>query len=126
MQVGNEGFLTSCTRRGINMFRPSDTQDDPMLTYSKYYSPEYTSTPSMETDVNGKSLPITQNRATALRRAYHADLSQHKHETKTGYLWADGICINQDDLDERSSQVAQMGIIFRQAASDLIWLGGRG
>ena len=39
------------------------------------------------------------------------------------YLWADSVCINQADITERSSQVAMMGEIFRQARSVLVWLG---
>ncbi len=38
-------------------------------------------------------------------------------------LWVDAVCINQDDLEERSSQVQQMGTIYRSAARTLSWLG---
>lgn len=38
-------------------------------------------------------------------------------------LWIDAICINQEDLDERSVQVAIMGDIYRQARRTVIWLG---
>lgn len=38
-------------------------------------------------------------------------------------LWADAICINQSDLDERSSQVSMMGATFTRASSVQIWLG---
>jgi len=101
----------------------SYTWGNPMLRYSKYHSPEHTSTPSVEVIVNGKRLLITQSLATALARIYHADLTQGECGTKSEYLWADGICINQEDLDERSSQVAQMSVIFKQAKKVLIWLG---
>ena len=32
------------------------------------------------------------------------------------------ICINQEDVLERSEQVAKMGLIYEQASSTLIWL----
>ena len=32
------------------------------------------------------------------------------------YVWADALCINQEDLDERSFQVARMGAIFKELA----------
>ncbi|KAI1412730.1 heterokaryon incompatibility protein-domain-containing protein [Hypoxylon sp. FL1857] len=38
-------------------------------------------------------------------------------------LWVDAICINQDDSDERSSQVAMMRNIYRQAQRVVVWLG---
>lgn len=39
------------------------------------------------------------------------------------YLWIDAICINQDDLQEKSAQVAQMLAIFQKAESVIAWLG---
>jgi hypothetical protein len=38
-------------------------------------------------------------------------------------LWIDAICINQADLDERSSQVALMADLYRQANRVIVWLG---
>jgi hypothetical protein len=38
-------------------------------------------------------------------------------------LWADAICINQNDLPERSQQVSIMRKIFKQAERVLSWLG---
>jgi hypothetical protein len=38
-------------------------------------------------------------------------------------LWIDAMCINQEDLSERASQVGLMGEIFRLADEVLIWLG---
>ncbi|KAI6364618.1 hypothetical protein MCOR25_005623 [Pyricularia grisea] len=38
-------------------------------------------------------------------------------------LWADAVCINQEDLDERTSQVELMGRIFAGAHRVLAWMG---
>ena len=38
-------------------------------------------------------------------------------------IWADAVCINQNDLDERSSQVSIMGDIYSSAKVCQIWLG---
>jgi hypothetical protein len=38
-------------------------------------------------------------------------------------LWVDAICINQEDLRERSSEVGQMGWIYSKADSVIAWLG---
>lgn len=41
----------------------------------------------------------------------------------TLYLWIDAICINQEDHDERASQVMIMGDIYKQAQQVVIFLG---
>ncbi|KAJ4109647.1 hypothetical protein NW768_012083 [Fusarium equiseti] len=61
------------------------------------------------------TLLIGRNLAAALR---HLRL-----ESKPRLLWADAICINQQDLDERASQVLRMGDIFSQARRVIVWLG---
>ena len=38
-------------------------------------------------------------------------------------LWIDAICINQGDLQERSAQVQNMGKIFAESKTLIIWLG---
>jgi len=38
-------------------------------------------------------------------------------------LWIDAICINQDDVEERNSQVQAMGMIYFLASRLSIWLG---
>lgn len=43
--------------------------------------------------------------------------------TSTRRIWADQICINQKDIEERNSQVAMMKKIYQSAWRTLIWLG---
>lgn len=38
-------------------------------------------------------------------------------------IWIDGICINQGDTTEKSSQVAQMRHVYKNAYRCLVWLG---
>jgi hypothetical protein len=40
-----------------------------------------------------------------------------------GYLWADALCINQDDTIEKAIQISLMGDIFSQASRVIVWLG---
>ena len=42
---------------------------------------------------------------------------------KSLQIWADAVCINQNDLDERSSQVNIMSDIYSGAKNCQIWLG---
>ena len=50
-------------------------------------------------------------------------LSQLRTVPGVKYLWADAICINQDDLQERAKQVRLMGSIFHKARRVHCWLG---
>ncbi|KAI0456770.1 HET-domain-containing protein [Xylaria acuta] len=39
------------------------------------------------------------------------------------FIWADAICINQDDIPERNEQVTKMAQIYSSASEVIIWLG---
>ncbi|EHK97015.1 putative Heterokaryon incompatibility protein 6, OR allele [Glarea lozoyensis 74030] len=39
------------------------------------------------------------------------------------YFWIDAICINQDDIPERNSQVQRMGDLYTNASFVMVWLG---
>ncbi|KAI0179718.1 HET-domain-containing protein [Hypoxylon sp. FL1284] len=41
-------------------------------------------------------------------------------------LWADAICINQDDPAEKASQVRLMHLIYSKARATIVWLGEEG
>jgi heterokaryon incompatibility protein (HET) len=58
------------------------------------------------------------------RNLVHA-LQQFRRENESHLIWADAICINQDDqaIQERSHQVGIMGEIYRKSHHCLIWLG---
>ena len=65
--------------------------------------------------INGVGRQVTINLVSALHRI--------RSKTDTIILWADAICINQDDLQERSKQVGMMALIYRTAELVLVWLG---
>ncbi|KAF2181322.1 HET-domain-containing protein [Zopfia rhizophila CBS 207.26] len=46
-----------------------------------------------------------------------------RHPTEIKLLWADAICINQEDDAERSRQVRLMGLIYWTADRVIVWLG---
>ena len=60
-------------------------------------------------------LPVTQNLECALQHLRYVD--------KPRPLWIDAICVNQQDLPERSKQVARMADIYSLAKKVLVWLG---
>jgi hypothetical protein len=65
--------------------------------------------------INGRTLDITATLDSALRH-----IRDPKRELK---IWADGICINQSDVEERNIQVQQMGAIYQLARHTIIYLG---
>ncbi|KAL6353887.1 hypothetical protein LRP88_12882 [Fusarium phalaenopsidis] len=69
----------------------------------------------MEDPFQQKPLPITPSLVNALR-AIRDDVSRIA-------IWVDQICINQADIDERSSQVALMDRIYTNASYVQIWIG---
>ena len=62
--------------------------------------------------------PITENLFAALRRL--------RWRFTRRSIWIDAVCINQDDVVERGSQVSIMGDIYSAASRVLIWLGDLG
>ena len=46
-----------------------------------------------------------------------------RHPTETRLYWADQICINQDDEEEKSQQIEIMADVYTRAQNVLIWLG---
>ena len=64
---------------------------------------------------NGQCFKITENLHTALRMA--------RQPAERCLVWADAICINQDDVQERGHQVSVMGRIYGTAKQVLICLG---
>lgn len=66
--------------------------------------------------VDGKRFYVRENAYNFLR---------HRCAIKTDQrpFWMDAICINQDDLEEKSWQVAMMDRIFAGAEKVMVWLG---
>ena len=66
--------------------------------------------------LNGScTLPITDNLFRALRRL--------RWPLKWRLLWVDAICINEEDVRERSAQIAIMREIYQRAKAVIVWLG---
>jgi hypothetical protein len=65
--------------------------------------------------VNNDPMYITASLESALRHL------RGRHRPRL--VWADAICIDQDDPEERNQQVNQMGWVYRQANHTVIYLG---
>lgn len=53
----------------------------------------------------------------------HSALCSLWHTTEVQSFWVDALCINQDDLEERSGQVLRMTSIYRSAFRVVAWIG---
>ncbi|KAL1612739.1 hypothetical protein SLS60_000968 [Paraconiothyrium brasiliense] len=67
--------------------------------------------------LNDEIFPVQQNLYDALRH-----LGKHVRKRKQ-LFWVDALCINQEDLGERSAQVRQMKEIYECADGVFAWLG---
>lgn len=65
-------------------------------------------------------VPATKNLIDALRRIRQSTGGE------SACLWVDALCINQDDVAERSQQVSIMHEIYSSAERVVIWLGEAG
>lgn len=70
---------------------------------------------SIDIRVGLRSLAITKNLAEALPYLRYQD--------KPRVLWIDAICVNQQDLTERSRQVRRMADLYSLADRVVVWLG---
>jgi hypothetical protein len=73
-------------------------------------------TDKREISIEDKKLEITASLDCALRHI------RDRH-SRMLCVWADGICINQNDVDDRNLQVAQMGSVYSTARHTIIFLG---
>ncbi|KAK7702275.1 hypothetical protein SLS64_009853 [Diaporthe eres] len=111
--VNRQGPVIQCTLSTFSLDRPPAYN---ALSYTWGSAiPGDGLTPNLDRTLmcNGREVPITASLEHALRSVPLA------HEC----IWADAVCINQQDLDERSAQVALMGRIYSQASQVLVWLG---
>jgi hypothetical protein len=64
--------------------------------------------------IDDVSVQVTTNLEAALHRL---------RKEKVKWLWADAICINQSDAEEKSLQVMRMNLIYRKGTKVIVWLG---
>ena len=77
--------------------------------------------------LNGQRHDITPNLHVALinlRRTFTRRYNElHLASSEPRRLWIDAICINQQDFDERNTQIQLMRSIYANATEVIVWLG---
>lgn len=70
---------------------------------------------TVEIEFSGGTLNVTANLRDALDHLRFSNAPRR--------LWVDAVCINQADIEERTSQVRMMGLIYWHARGTVVWLG---
>lgn len=70
-----------------------------------------------------QSLYIGEAGWVRITQSLYDALQLFRREDRERRLWADAVCIDPSNIDERSAQVSMMGRIFGGASRVLIWLG---
>ncbi|KAJ9669826.1 hypothetical protein H2201_000212 [Coniosporium apollinis] len=93
------------------IFIVADTSDPPEYVALPYVWGEASNT--VPISIDGKVVHVTQNLKGALQF----------FSITPALLWADALCINQQDIPEKNQQVNMMATIYRKAANVTVWLG---
>ncbi|KAI1743393.1 heterokaryon incompatibility protein-domain-containing protein [Xylaria scruposa] len=119
----------SCTQVRLIELMPAPELDDPIhcnlrkvsfLENENYTAISYVwgdTWGKFSVEINEKSLPITANLDSVLRRVRARDPAHSQ------ILWIDAICINQGDMNEKNHQVSMMRNIYAAASKVLVYLG---
>ena len=87
-------------------------------------NPEYTALSYVWGDLTGTRTILLQNVPFPVTKSLHAALRSIRSRTpETSKFWVDALCINQQDLAERSRQVTLMPFIYGQAKHTIVWFG---
>ena len=108
LDPGGENNQIQGSLRLLNL----DTEASPQYDCVSYVWGDLGSTTSAI--INQKQIPITKSLNDALR---------HIRSKTAVPVWADALCINQSDVDEKTRQVALMAEIYRRCSKVYIWLG---
>ncbi|KAI0836021.1 HET-domain-containing protein [Hypoxylon sp. FL0890] len=93
-----------------------------VITYSLIRPPEYfalsyswgDSKHQTAIEINGELVYVSKNLGAALRQL---------NFDSGAMIWADAICINQHDANEKAHQIRSMGLIYSKAQATVVWLG---
>ncbi|OJD38005.1 heterokaryon incompatibility [Diplodia corticola] len=110
----------------VLVLHPGDPDDlvqcsleiQPIHGYPPYQAISYTwgeSNDRADILCEGKRLNVPRNLMHALQK--------FRRRKRPRILWADAVCIDQNDMRERGHQVQMMARIFKQAQTVLVWLG---
>tara|TARA_R110002003_G_scaffold42_14_gene3182 strand:+ start:29050 stop:29646 length:597 start_codon:yes stop_codon:yes gene_type:complete len=118
--------ILSTTPQVSCVFRIVLLDDSPVFSALSYMWGDASTTELITID--GRPLPVTTNLAHAMRDVHSlwAEGRTPRDDAAEQWLWADAICINQRDDQEKNSQVPLMDKIYSGAHTVYSWLGHEG
>ncbi|KAH7304513.1 heterokaryon incompatibility protein-domain-containing protein [Stachybotrys elegans] len=107
----------------------SYTWGEPISVYEDAHvpTPEDWEAPAFDIHCNGEVVSVATNLYTALisiRWLLSQQAVADVLDASNLYLWVDAICINQQDVKERNSQVLLIDRLYASAQCTFMWLGG--
>jgi hypothetical protein len=108
LDPGSGSQAISCKLQTVRLQNPFPQYDAISYTWGKPHR-------TKEVLCDGARLMVTENLYDALRNIRTADAVVS--------IWIDQLCINQEDDNERASQVQFMGEIYASAQKVVVWLG---
>ncbi|KAK8093715.1 HET domain-containing protein [Apiospora hydei] len=97
-------------------------QDDPLPDYAALSYVWGDATDTEQITVDDQPFQATKSLASALRQ-FRSSYITTKDSDRPLLIWADAVCINQQDVTERGQQVSMMGLIYTKACRVISWLG---
>ncbi|KAH7088077.1 HET domain-containing protein [Paraphoma chrysanthemicola] len=91
-----------------------------------YYCLSYTwgtQSEDVEIHIDKQKLFVRPSLVDTLHRLQDLAANGSSSDLKVEWVWIDRICVNQDDVEERSEQVKYMGTIYSQGIRTIIWAG---
>lgn len=70
-----------------------------------------------------RTISISGGGCIQITTSLHAALERFRLPDRQRRLWADAVCINQENDDEKSIQIAGMSAIYAASRGVLVWLG---
>ncbi|KAK7433186.1 hypothetical protein QQZ08_000118 [Neonectria magnoliae] len=86
-------------------------------------APPYTALSYVWGDPTKRELITCGGHDCNITHSLYEGLRRMRRETEVQTVWADAICINQADNDEKGRQVDLMGAIYERASKVFVWLG---
>jgi hypothetical protein len=82
-----------------------------------------TQSEDVEIHIDGQVLYVTPSLVEMLQRLQDLKTEGSIPDLELEWIWIDRLCINQEDINERSEQVRCMGKIYSQAIRTIVWVG---
>ncbi|THV02670.1 HET-domain-containing protein [Dendrothele bispora CBS 962.96] len=114
--------LVHCSVNEVNL-DPEDSTHNPNLEYETLSYTWYIDGDIGKPTKGTMQTIICNDRALKVHQNLYNGLLQLRRLKRSLPIWIDAICINQNDDDEKSSQVKMMGEIFGRAKTVVVWLG---